>query len=460
MYQKGIMMSPFDRRDFLLTTAVAGAGLMLTQTGLGQITTDKTDDVNVAIIGVGRQGKILLNHLLTKVAGIRMKAVCDIWAYGQTVGGRLCKAYKQEVNVYEDYREMLAQEKDLDAVVICTPDFMHHEMTNACLQAGLHVYCEKEMSNDIEKARSMVKTAQETGKLLQIGHQRHSNFYYRHAYNLMHKEKFFGDITTVSGQWNQQKALMPVSAKMLKKYPLSEDILSKYEYENMAQFRNWRWFNKYAGGPMTDLGSHQVDVFLWYLKSPPSSVYAVGGLDYARTEAKKNDVGYTPECFDHTIALYEWDTDFGKVHGHYEVNLTSSHGGIYEVFMGNKGSMSISEMRDRNPMFKEKTAESLEWEDDAEKIAIDGEQAMTFDPLASRKAKGKMDEDAMKLEEELKKPAHVPHLENFFAAIRDKNVKLTCPAEVGFETCVAVIKANESALAGMRIDLKPQDFVA
>ncbi|MCH8136742.1 MAG: Gfo/Idh/MocA family oxidoreductase, partial [Proteobacteria bacterium] len=69
----------------------------------------------------------------------------------------------------------MANETDLDAAIIAVPDFMHHELTNACLKAGLHVYCEKEMSNDLEKARSMVVTARETGKLLQIGHQRRSN---------------------------------------------------------------------------------------------------------------------------------------------------------------------------------------------------------------------------------------------------------------------------------------------
>jgi len=453
-------MDSIDRRDFLLSTAATGAGLMLTQGALGKDTAKKSDDLNVAIIGVGRQGKILLNHLLTKVSGIRMKAVCDFWSYGQKVGGGLCKNRKHEVTLYEDYQDMLAREKDLDAVIIATPDFVHHEMTNACLEAGLHVYCEKEMSNDIEKARSMVRTAKKTGKLLQIGHQRHSNPFYRHADIFMHKDKVFGDITTVSGQWHQQTPPMPVSKKLSGRYPIAGDVLKNYGYDSMEQFHNWRWFHKYGGGPMADLGSHQVDVFIWYLKNPPASVYAVGGKDYALSQANANDIGYTPECFDHTIALYEWKTEFGDVHGHYEVNLTSSHGGVYEVFMGTNGSMSISEMREKNPMFKERTADALEWEDDAEKISVDGGEAMTFDPLRSRKAKGKMDSEAMKLADDLKKPAHVPHLENFFDAIRDSNVKLTCPAEVGFETCVAVLKANESAATGKRIVFTPQDFVA
>jgi predicted dehydrogenase len=86
------------------------------------------------------------------------------------------------VNGYEDYREMLDKEKELDAVIIATPDFWHAPHTVDCLEAGKHVYCEKEMSNTLEGARRMVAAARETGKLLQIGHQRRSNPRYLHCY--------------------------------------------------------------------------------------------------------------------------------------------------------------------------------------------------------------------------------------------------------------------------------------
>ena len=91
-----------------------------------------------------------------------------------------------EVRAYENYEDLLAKEKDLQAVVVATPDFWHAPITNACLKAGLHVYCEKMMSNTIEGARSMVQTMRETGKLLQIGHQRRSNPRYLFALNRLH----------------------------------------------------------------------------------------------------------------------------------------------------------------------------------------------------------------------------------------------------------------------------------
>ena len=111
---------------------------------------------------------------------------------------------------------MLDKEKDLQAVIIATPDFWHSEHTVACLKAGLHVYCEKEMSNTLEGARKMVQAAKETGKLLQIGHQRRSNPRYLHCYNKLLKEAgILGRITTINGQWNRsvQPAMVAVFQK-------------------------------------------------------------------------------------------------------------------------------------------------------------------------------------------------------------------------------------------------------
>jgi predicted dehydrogenase len=456
--ENDVKISNINRRNFLKYSAAAGTGLIFAPTIFAQSATSKAKEVSLALVGVGKQGKIVLD-LLLKIPGVKMTAVCDIWEYGQRLGSGLCKKYGQEVTVFDDYRKMLDTHKGLDGVVIATPDFVHHEMTNACLQSGLHVYCEKEMSNDIEKARSMVLTARQAGKLLQIGHQRRSNPFYKHAYNLMHKDKVFGDITTVQAQWNQQKPLLPVPKKMLTNYALSPAKLKEWGFSSMEEFYYWRWFNKYAGGPMTDLGSHQVDVFCWYLDTHPSSVTAIGGSDFAKAEAKANNVGYVPECFDHTFALYEFETKAGTVSAFYQVNLTSSHGGFYEVFMGVKGSMDISEIKDKHAMFKERGAAAAEWEDEAEIFEVGGEQAMKFDPLKSRKAKGQMDKEGIEMGEDMEKPAHQPHLENFVEAIRS-GVALNCPGEVGFETAVTVLKANESAVSGKKIKMTAAEFKA
>ncbi|MGA2173243.1 MAG: Gfo/Idh/MocA family oxidoreductase [Sedimentisphaerales bacterium] len=208
-----------DRREFIRSTAAVGAGLIFSPMVVAQTETGtKPDDINVAIIGVGDQGRALLESAV-KIPGLRFKALCDIWvAYNQQNQARFLKAYKHEPNVYVDYKEMLDKEKDLQAVIIATPDFWHAEQTVACLKAGLHVYCEKEMSNKLEGAKQMVLAARETGKLLQIGHQRRSNPRYIYCYEKLLKDAaILGRITTVNGQWNR-------SVQPPKGYPAGKGI--------------------------------------------------------------------------------------------------------------------------------------------------------------------------------------------------------------------------------------------
>ena len=166
-----------DRRSFLKTSVAGGAGLMLSSNlPLFAVGGDsKMEDINVAIVGVGAQGQVLMQSLM-KIPGLNFVAVCDIWEkFNLKRGVGLLRKAGHKPAPYTDYREMLAKQPDLDAVIVATPDFWHAPITNACLEAGCHVYCEKMMSKTHEGAVSMVRTAEKTGKLLQIGHQRRSN---------------------------------------------------------------------------------------------------------------------------------------------------------------------------------------------------------------------------------------------------------------------------------------------
>ncbi len=440
--EKGI-----NRRNFLRSTAAIGASLVLAPKSYGQTQSPKTDDINVALLGAGAQGRVLVAACL-KIPGVRFKVVCDIWEdYNQKLLSRRLKAYRHGHNTYVDYKEMLANEKDLDAVIIATPDFWHVEHTVACLEAGLHVYCEKEMSNTLEGARKMVQAARETGKLLQIGHQRRSNPRYIHCYDKLLKDaKILGRITTINGQWN--RSAQP-DLGWPKKATIDTGTLNKYGFESMHQFRNWRWYKGMGGGPIVDLGSHQIDIYNWFLGANPKSIMASGGTDYYDKE--------THQWYDNVMAIYEYETAQGTVRAFYQTITTNSTQGYFETFMGIQGTLVISESAGRNDVYREPSAP--EW-DKWVKMGYINEPAKKEEKPktdAVLDVRETLAPPAYKLSVEFNDPYHKPHLENFFDAIRGK-AKLNCPAEVGYETAVTVLKVNEAVEAARKLNFKPEEF--
>jgi len=454
----------FTRRDFITTGAKLSAALFAAPYILRSATGEPggDDTLNVALIGCGEQGRVLLNAAL-KIPHIRFRAVCDIWPYNRTYGERLLKKFGHDPKPYEDYREMLASTPGLDAVIVATPDFMHSEHTCAALKAGHHVYCEKLMSNTVEGARAMVRTARETGKLLQIGHQRRSNPRYLHARDhLINEAHLLGRITNSSAQWNRavtEDLGFPASQA------LAEATLHKYGYENMHEFRNWRWFKRYAGGVISDLGAHQIDVFNWMLGSNPVSVLAGGGRDYYTTH----------EWYDNVIAIYEYPTKDQIVRATYQVlTTTSAGGGYHEYFMGDEGALKMSENPKYTKLYRE--ARAPEWDQwvDQGYIAKPGsgegapaavkpwEKPRPKMPMAS-KAAGVVDVretaelSAWDIPVTLDKAIHQPHLENFFDSIRGKTT-LNCPGESALATAATVLRVNEAVAARKVLTFAPEDF--
>jgi predicted dehydrogenase len=407
-------------------------------------------EVSVALLGAGAQGEALLNAML-RIPGLRFRAVCDIWKeYNQRRAVNTLRKFKFEVNGYEDYREMLDKEKQLDAVVIATPDFWHERHTVDCLRAGKHVYCEKEMANTLEGARNMVKAARETGKLLQIGHQRRSHPRYVHCYEkLLGEARLLGRIVTVNGQWN--RAVAP-DIGWPERYAIPEARLKEYGYRSMHQFRNWRWYKGLGGGPIVDLGSHQIDIFNWFLGAPPSHVMASGGNDYYDRKGH--------EWYDTVMAIYEYETKDGKARAYYQTQTTNGSQGYFENFMGDQGTLVISESEANYPGFLYRDPNAPPWDEWIRKGYVSAPR------LQERRPEG--DEVALDVRESvspdqhlvpvvLRDPYHQPHLENFFDAVRGA-ARLNCPAEVGYETAVTVLKVNEAIEAGQRLSFRPEEF--
>ena len=194
------------------------------------------------------------------------------------------------------------------------------------------------MSNTLEGARSMVAAARETGKLLQIGHQRRSNPRYIHCYEkLLGEAKLLGRIVTVNGQWN--RAVTP-DLGAPDRYAIPQAQLTQYGFKDMHQFRNWRWYKGKGGGPIVDLGSHQIDIYSWFLGANPSHVMASGGLLYYEPK--------THEWYDTVMVVYDYDTPLGPAKAYYQTQTTNGSQGYFETFMGDQGTLLISESEVNN----------------------------------------------------------------------------------------------------------------
>ena len=445
-------MTQIDRRKFLGYAAAAGAGLLLAHRRAEAAPGKRkgsTDEIRIALIGAGAQGQVLMNSCL-KIPGVRFQAVCDIWeAYNLRRAQRMLEKFGQNVSAYEDYRQMLAEEKGLDAVLIATPDFWHAPQAVDCLSSGLHVYCEKEMSNTLEGARRMVRAARETGNLLQIGHQRRSNPRYLHCYRKLIKEAaILGRMTTVNGQWN--RSVQPDNG-WPKGAVIDGAVLRKYGFRSMAEFRNWRWYRHLGGGPVVDLGSHQIDIYNWFLDSRPATIVASGGTDFYDKA--------THEWFDTVLATFEYETRKGKVRAFYQTISTNSNQGYFESFMGDQGTLVISESAGRGAAYREPAAP--DWDKWVSLGYLNAPASEIKKPQtdAVLDVRETLAPPSFELPVKFSDPYHKPHLENFFNAVRGEE-KLNCPPELGYETAVTVLKVNEAVESGKKIILSPREFVA
>ncbi len=314
-----------SRRGFMKTLA-AGVGVVPVAAavyfGYESI---KGSPVKAALIGCGDEGGVLLGEHNPDY--IQFVAACDIRPSNKSriITGDpkvplrkgftkiYGKDYAEDISknhFYSDFRDMLAKEKDIEAVVIALPLHLHCDVSIACMEAGKHVLCEKLMARNLEECRKMIKTAEDTKRILSIGHQRHYSMLYAQANELL-KSKVIGDVNHIRALWHrnfswdykpEDKPLPGMEIAMdtipprfrdgwtqpiLKvdydelKGKLSRKKLDKQldptDYADIYELVRWRLYERTGGGLMAELGSHQLDASSIFLgKVHPLAVQGVG----------------------------------------------------------------------------------------------------------------------------------------------------------------------------------------
>jgi predicted dehydrogenase len=440
-----------DRRAFLASTLLAGAGVSLAApapAAAGASAPSPSDAIPLGCIGCGAQGQAILESLV-KIPGARPVALCDIWRdFSLDRASGILTANDREHTTHTDYRDMLEKRgRDLAAVIVGTPDCFHAEHTVACLKAGLHVYCESPMSTTLEGARQMAAAARESGKLLQIGHQRRSSPRYRHCVEKLLRElRLLGPLVAVNAQWNQPAE---PDRGWPRRYPVDAKVLESYGYGSMSRFRNWRWYRGLGGGPLAAVGTHQLDVLAWFLGAGPSRIMASGGLEH---HEKK-----THEWPDTLMAVMEFPGGGATVRASYQILSNNGNYSHFERFLGSAGTLTVSELDALTGLYREANAPDwdrwveLEYlvslEKPEERPAGAGHSSVTRSVQPSRYG----------IRAPLVDPPLQSHLQNFLDACRG-SASLACPPATAYPAAVVAAKIAEAIDSGAPVTVKPEDF--
>jgi len=341
------MKDDFTRRNFVKSSAAAA--MVAAPAVLGA--QSPNNQVRVGWIATGSRGKHVMNQMYLKSKDlVTVTAVCDAYQ-GNLNQGKDIVASKEghTPKTYVDYRELLA-DPNVDVVFICSPEHLHYPMAMAALKANKHIYLEKPIGHTLEEGAEIVKAAEKSGKVVQVGTQNRSNKLYIQA-KKMFEDGLIGEVHYVRAFWyrNFDPNVDPeTGTPRAWRYPIPVDatpentdwkkFLESAEHKNIPFDKNryfqWRNYWDYSGGISTDLLVHQTDISNFVLnKTVPRSCVASGGI-YMWDSRYKDD----REVPDTLSALYEYPDRF---HLNYSCFFGNDQYGYGEQFMGYKGTIEV-----------------------------------------------------------------------------------------------------------------------
>jgi predicted dehydrogenase len=322
-----------NRRQFLYTGAAAasvatrGMNARAYNAILGA-----NDRVGLGVIGLGRRGSIV-SYGFVRNQRVQFRALSDI--YDKQVSdfqGRM-KDHVAQAKVSVAYQEMLGN-KDVDAVLITTPDHLHVQIAKDALGSDKHVYLEKPTFHRWSERATLIKAAKESKCILQCGTQQRSGTHYMQAKQEIFDTEALGKVVFVRAVWHNfpwQRRIVPPSPKPA---GLNWDLFlgpaPRVPYE-AARYSSWRSYHAYGNGLLADILTHWVDVAQWMLgDDQPQRATTLGG-DYQLHDDRDN-----PDSVSAILQYKDWNLNF-------ESTVLSVRNDVPSVFFeGTKGSLNLT----------------------------------------------------------------------------------------------------------------------
>jgi predicted dehydrogenase len=370
------MTDEINRRDFIrragmttVSVSMAAAGLVPSRNVLGA-----NDRVRAGVIGAGRQGRDDFLDFVRQPEG-EVVALCDVYqpsldqALKELQDAVILKGHTfdgQKADVYKDFRQILDR-KDIDVVIVGTPDHWHALPTVEACKAGKDVYVEKPISTVLEEGKRMVEAARKYDRVVQVGTQQRSGIHFQKAVELV-QAGMIGKISFVR-TWNYSNEYPQGIGNPADSDPpagLDWDLWlgpapkRPFNWNRFGMGDRWstfRYFWDYAGGFMTDWGVHLLDIVQWAMKvEGPNVITASGGKFYIQDNADCPDTLQVTYEYPGFVCTYEnrWNNG-NSMYGHgYGIEY---HGTDGTLFLDRGGFQVYPEKRGQGKEQVERTAE-------------------------------------------------------------------------------------------------------
>jgi predicted dehydrogenase len=321
-----------SRRELLESLGVAAAGAITA----GYSATAKgfaaNEEITVGCIGTGGRCRTLMKPLAT-IPGVKIAAVCDIWDFHLDEGKKLAQP---GAFATKDYRALLDR-KDIDAVLIGTPDHWHVPITVDACAAGKDVYVEKPLTHDLSEGQKVIDAQNQHSRIVQVGTQQRSMPHLQKAAEIV-KSGQLGKIHKVHLTWNRNanRAARPNLSIDPKTVDWKQFLgNAKDQPFDEYRFRQWRWFWDFGGGLFTDLMVHWIDVVHWYLDlDHPQTATSIGDHFHAK------DLWETPDTVQ-TLMQYPKQ----ELQAYFEGTFSSARNAAMCEFMGTEATLYIDRGR-------------------------------------------------------------------------------------------------------------------